>query len=102
MTDIAVDNGLVTDYTSMIVLRDERFDELGITRFNRARINKEQLARQERAVQGVRNNRVDQNQPMYTQPRSNHGNGGGAFGPWLLILLFPLMARHLVAARRAP
>ena len=51
--------GLVTDYTSMIVLREERFQELGIKRLNRSRVENEQLARQERWLQGVRNNRVD-------------------------------------------
>jgi Ca-activated chloride channel family protein len=94
ITDVAVENGLVTDYTSMIVLREERFKELGINRFNKKRVEKEQLARQERAVQGVRNNRVDQQQPMYSNPRPNHSNGGGAFGPWMLLLLLPLLMRH--------
>jgi len=94
ITDVAVENGLVTDYTSMIVLREERFQELGINRFNRKRVEKEQLARRERAVQGVRNNRVDQNQPMYSNPRPSHSNGGGAFGPWMLLLLIPLLMQH--------
>ena len=93
ITDVAVENGLVTDYTSMIVLREERFQELGINRFNKKRVEKEQLARQERAVQGVRNNRVDQSQPMYSNPPS-HSNGGGAFGPWMLLLLIPLLMQH--------
>ena len=101
LTDIAVENGLVTDYTSMIVLREERFDELGISRLNRSRIQKEQLARQERAVQGVRDNRVDQAQPMYAQPRANHGNGGGALGPFALLLLLPLLVRRLLADSRS-
>ena len=89
--DVAIENGLVTDYTSMIVLREERYKELGINRFNRARVENEQLARQERAVQGIRDNRVDSNQPMYSEPRANHTNGGGAFGPWMLLLLLPLL-----------
>ena len=99
ITDLAVENGLVTDYTSMIVLREERFDELGINRLNRARVEQEQLARQERAVQAVRNNRVDQNQPMYSGSRASHGNGSGAFGPWMLLLLLPLLAHRLAASR---
>ena len=101
ITDVAVENGLVTDYTSMIVLREERFKELGIKRFNKKRVEKEQLARQERAVQGVRNNRVDQKQPMYTNPRPNHSNGGGAFGPWMLLLLLPLLMQHF-RTRKCP
>jgi len=95
IVDVAVENGLVTDYTSMIVLREERYQELGINRFNRSRVENELLARQERAIQGVRDNRVDRNQPMYSSPRTSHGNGGGAFGPWMLLLLLPLLIHHL-------
>jgi Ca-activated chloride channel family protein len=101
ITDLAVENGLVTDYTSMIVLREERFDELGVNRFNRARVEKEQLARQARAVQGIRENRVDHAQPMYSKPRAGHGNGGGAFGPWMLLLLLPLLVNHLRAGKQS-
>lgn len=95
ITDIAIENGLVTDYTSMIVLREERFQELGINRFNRSRVENEQLARQERMVQGTRNNRVDTQQPMYSESRANHGNGGGAFDPWMMFFLLPLLLLHL-------
>ena len=101
ITDLAVENGLVTDYTSMIVLREERFDELGIKRLNRDRVEKELLARQERAVQGIRDNRVDQNQPMYSSQRASHSNGGGAFGPWMLLLLLPLLA-HRFRTQKLP
>ncbi|MBT8055194.1 MAG: VWA domain-containing protein [Xanthomonadales bacterium] len=97
ITDLAVENGLVTDYTSMIVLSEERFDDLGIKRLNKARVERELLARQERALQGVRDNRVDQNQPMYSNNRASHSNGGGAFGPWMLLLLLPLLVRHFRA-----
>lgn len=95
ITDLAVENSLVTDYTSMIVMREERYRELGIDRLNRSRVEKEQLARQERKVQGVRNNRVDTQQPMYTKKRTSHGNGGGAFDIWMLMLLLPLTLLHL-------
>lgn len=93
--NVAVENGLVTDYTSMIVLREQRFEELGINRFNKKRVEKEQLARQSRAVRGLRDNRVDSNQPMYSNNRASHSNGGGAFGPWMLLLLFPLLMLHI-------
>jgi Ca-activated chloride channel family protein len=101
ITDLAVENGLVTDYTSMIVLREERFDELGIKRLNRDRVEKELLARQERAVQGIRDSRVDHNQPMYSSQRASHSNGGGAFGPWTLLLLLPLLA-HRFRTQKLP
>jgi Ca-activated chloride channel family protein len=95
ITDVAIEYGLVTDYTSMIVMREERFQELGIKRLNRSRVEREQLARQERMTQGVRNNRVDSKQPMYTEQRSSHGNGGGAFDHLMLLLLLPLVFVHL-------
>ncbi len=95
ITDIAVENSLVTDYTSMIVLREERYQELGIDRLNRSRVEKEQLARQERLAQGARNNRVDTQKPMYAEQRASHGNGGGAFDIWMLLLLLPLIFMHL-------
>lgn len=100
ITDVAIESGLVTDYTSMIVLREERYSDLGINRFNRNSVENEQLARQERAIQGVRDNRVDYKQPMYSKPRASHGNGGGAFGPWILLLLVPLMMQHLRTRKR--
>ena len=95
ITDLAIDYGLVTDYTSMIVLREERFEELGIKRLNKTRVENEQLARQERMLQGVRNNRVDTQQPMSASPRASHGNGGGAFDPLMLLILLPLTLLHL-------
>ena len=100
IVDIAMENSLVTDYTSMIVLPEERYQELGINRLNKRRIAKEQLARQERALQGVRDNRVDHQQPMYSNPRAGHANGGGALGPWMLLLLIPLLLQHLKTSRR--
>lgn len=100
ITDLAVDHGLVTDYTSMIVLQEERYEEYGIKRFNLKRVEKEQLARQQRAVQSVHDNRVDQGQPMYAADRANHSNGGGAIGPWMLLILLPLIGRRLIVARR--
>lgn len=100
ITDIAVENGLVTDYTSMIVLREERFQELGIKRLNRSRVENEQMARQERLLKGVRNNRVDTSQPMYAEQRASHGNGGGAFDPLMLLFLLPLLLLHLRTRHR--
>jgi Ca-activated chloride channel family protein len=98
IVDVAVENGLVTDYTSMIVLREERYKELGINRLNRTRVLNEQLARQKRAVGGLRDTRVDQHQPMYQKPRASHGSG--AFDPLLLLLLLPLMMQHHRARKR--
>lgn len=84
ITDVALEYGLVTDYTSMIVVEDAVFQQLGIARNNQSRVLNEQVAREQRTQQAVLNNRVDQSQPMFTQPRS--GIGGGAVSPWVIVI----------------
>ncbi|MEW8025233.1 MAG: VIT and VWA domain-containing protein [Candidatus Thiodiazotropha sp.] len=91
--DVAKEFSLVTDYTSMVVLREEQFQHYGVERRNQVRVAKEQAARQQRSTAPIVDNRVDKQQPMYSTPRaypSSGSSGGGAFGPWLLLLLVPL------------
>jgi Ca-activated chloride channel family protein len=93
IVDLAEEYSLVTDYTSMVVVREEQFRYHGIERRNQARVAKEQAAREQRSATPVVDNRVDQKQPMYSEPRaypSSGRSGGGALGPWLLLLLIPL------------
>ena len=85
--DIAVENSLVTDYTSMIVMRDEQFEAHGIERKNKARVAKEQKAKTQRAAAPVKSRRVDNSQPAFKSNRSSHGGGGGAFNPLMLLPL---------------
>ena len=98
ITDLAVEFGLVTNYTSMIVLREEVFAAQGIKRSNRDRVAAEQTAREARATQQPQSRRVDQHQPMYGKKRPSTGgggSGGGAFGlPMLLALLGTLIFRR--------
>lgn len=88
-TDLALEHGLVTDYTSMIVLREEQFAARNIQRNNQARVVREQAARQQRAKLGAISHRVDAQQPMYTSNRASH-SGGGSFDPWVLMVLLLL------------
>ncbi|MEJ2591947.1 MAG: VIT and VWA domain-containing protein [Candidatus Thiodiazotropha sp.] len=93
VVDLGVEYGLVTDYTSMVVMRDEMFDQRGIQRSNRQRIAIEETARQQRASQAPVSRRVDSQQPMYTSPRPHFGgggHGGGALDAGWLLLLLPL------------
>lgn len=90
VTDLAIEHGLVTDYTSMIVVRDEVFDALGIKRQNKERLVKEHQAQQARAQQTPVSHRVDIHQPMFNTNRASHG-GGGAMDLWMLLLLIPLI-----------
>lgn len=86
VTDLAIEHGLVTDYTSMVVVRDEVFDSLGIKRQNKQRLETEKQAQQQRASQVATSNRVDSQQPMFNSSRPSH-TGGGSFDTWFLIIL---------------
>ena len=90
ITDLAVEYGLVTPYTSMIVVREEVFAQLGIDRRNEQRVAMEDAARQQRAAQPVQSRRVDKAAPMYASAAPRHGGGGngsGAIDPAMLLLI---------------
>ncbi len=93
VTELGVAYGLVTDYTSMVVVRDEVFEQRGIKRSNRDRLAIEEAARQQRASQPAPSRRVDTQQPMYSsnRPHFGGGHGGGALDGWSLLLLLPLV-----------
>lgn len=99
-TDLALEYSLVTDYTSMVVLREEQFQARGIERRNQQRLANEQTAQQQRAQRPVVSRRVDTRQPLYTQPRASHSRGGGAMDPWSLLLLLPLLVISTLRTRR--
>ena len=88
----AIEYGLVTDFTSMIVMSDEQFEANGIKRTNRERRETEQRAQANRASSPVRQNQVDQSSPAFPQNRPNYsgGGGGGAINPLTILMLFPL------------
>ena len=94
IVDLAMEYGLVTNYTSMIVVREEVFQQLGIERKNAARVANEQQAQEQRKNAPVRDHRRDTQQPAFQGPRANprNGGGGGAAGPWMLLIAFLLMA----------
>jgi Ca-activated chloride channel family protein len=93
IVDIASEYGLVTDYTSMIVVREEAFKQHNIGRSNKLRVEKEHLARQQRKAAPVRDNRQASQQPAFKKPRARpSGGGGGSTGPWFLLFMLPLLA----------
>lgn len=94
ITDLAIDYGLVTNYTSLIVMRDEQFVHHNIERNNKKRISNEHQQRQLRSKSHVNNNRVDTQQPMYKSNSANHsGGGGGSFGYIIVLLCASLYIR---------
>jgi Ca-activated chloride channel family protein len=90
ITDLGVQYGLVTDYTAMVVVRNEVFEAHGIQRSNQARRATEELAQLQRAQRPAVSRRVDSQQPMYSSNRAGH-NGSGALDGWTLLLLLPLL-----------
>lgn len=97
-TDIALEYSLVTDHTSMVVLREEQFAARNIQRNNQQRVAIEQAAQQQRAQSTPVSRRVDTPKPMYTTPRPSHssGGGGGAIDGFILVLLALLVVPHLL------
>ena len=73
--DISKEFGIVSPYTSMITLREERFAELGIDRTNKQRLATEQTAQVKRAAQPVKSTRVDTSKPMFSAPQPNYSSG---------------------------
>jgi Ca-activated chloride channel family protein len=94
ITDIATEYSLVTDYTSMVVVRDEVFESLGIKRENKKRLQTEQAAQQNRSTQPVASQRADTQQPMFNSNRPSHSSGSGAMDAWLLLLILPALLRR--------
>jgi Ca-activated chloride channel family protein len=92
IVDLATAHGLVTDYTSMLVVRDEVFERLGIERSNRTRVATEHAAQAQRAKRPAVARRVDAAQPMYSAPRASYsgGSGGGSLDLLVLLMLLPL------------
>lgn len=89
----AIEYGLVTDFTSMIVMSDEQFEANGIKRTNRDRRLKEQGAKTQRANAPVAQRQVDRNKPVFPHKRPNYsgGGGGGAINPLTLVMFLPLL-----------
>lgn len=86
---IAVEYGLVTNYTSLLVVEESVFETLSIDQKNKKRIEKEHQAQQQKSQKAVQDNRADKQQPMFKTPSPSIGGGsGGAMHPlWLLLLL---------------
>ena len=94
VVDLGVQYGLVTDYTSMLVVRDEVFQRHGIERHNRERVATEYAAQKQRSRRPAQSRRADGNKPMFPGFRSGLG-GGGSLDFWYLLLLLPLLAMRL-------
>jgi Ca-activated chloride channel family protein len=107
VTDLAVSNGLVTPYTSMLVLQEDVFAARNIERQNKVRLAVEETAREERRKQPIQQTRVDANrpafngnQPTYSSPKSGGGKGSGAINLPALLLILAAFAAVMLRQRR--
>ncbi|WOX04615.1 VIT and vWA domain-containing protein [Microbulbifer pacificus] len=91
IVDLAVEHGLVTPYTSMVVVEEQVFEQQGIARNNKARVERERTARENRAVAPVQDNRQDSAQPAFNGNRAYPRSSGGSTGPVMILLLFTLI-----------
>ncbi|MGA1871185.1 MAG: VIT domain-containing protein [bacterium] len=76
VVELGTTYSLVTDYTSMLVIRDEEIEDLGIQRLNAQRVYNERQAQAGRAQAPVKNYRVDKKDGMFHgSPAPNIGSG---------------------------
>lgn len=95
VVDLAKQYGLVTPYTSMLVLEESQFQQYGIERKNKERIEKEQSAQKARSAKGIQSHNQASSHPVLSQPRSNLSGGSGAIdGRWALLLGIVLLSRR--------
>ena len=95
VVDLAKQYGLVTPYTSMLVLEESQFKQYAIERTNKKRIEKELLAREARSTKGIQNHNQAASHPVLSQPRSNLSGGSGAIDArWALLLMLVLFSRR--------
>ncbi|MGX1926693.1 VIT and vWA domain-containing protein [Vibrio sp. NH-7] len=103
--DIALEYGLLTDYTSLLVVEEEMFQQLGMERKNQARVLKEQSAREVKKNNPVKPTRADKNQPTFNQPTPSYsgggsGGGGGSMNLAVLLSMILLVAGRGVIAKK--
>ena len=101
ITSTAIEYGLLTPFTSMVVVRDDVFANLGIDRNNAKRVEEEQVARQTRqqsAPQAATTQIAGAPRAHVSNNPGGGGGGSGAAGP----LLIGLMAFLRGILRRKP
>ena len=76
LEQLALEYGLLTDYTSLLVVEEDVFTEHAIDRTNKQRVVKEQKARTVRQDRAPKSTRADAQQPAFNTPAPSHSGGG--------------------------
>ncbi|WP_420335175.1 VIT and vWA domain-containing protein [Roseibium sp.] len=92
IVDTSKEYGILSPYTSMLIVEEARFEELAIDQTNKKRLATEQAARQQRKANPVKSTRVDTNKPMFKGNQPSHSGGGGSGSLGILGLLLALSA----------
>ncbi|MEM9631517.1 MAG: VIT and VWA domain-containing protein [Pseudomonadota bacterium] len=92
IVDTSKEYGILSPYTSMLIVQEARFEELAIDQTNKKRLATEQAAQQERKAKTVQSTRVDTNKPMFKGNQPSHSGGGGSGSLGILGLLLALSA----------
>ncbi len=98
VADLGTEYSLVTDYTSMLVIREDEMENQGIQRRNAQRVSRERQAQQVRASQPVRNHTTSQKKggSMFNNAPAPSIAGSGPVGFLLLGLAAWLRKRKRV------
>ncbi len=94
VVDLAKTYGLVTPYTSMLVLEQSQFQRYGIEQKNAVRIEQEVNAQTKRKDQGIQNHQQASSHSALSGSRSSLGSGGSADWKWLVLLAMGLYSRR--------
>ncbi len=93
IADLGLEYGLVTNETSMVVLREEVFAERGIERRNAKRRELERAAQQQRGTAAPVVRRADSAQPMFRGNSADVGSGSTDLPGLLLVLIAAAVLR---------
>lgn len=89
--ELGTEYSIVTDYTSMVVVEEEVFNQLGIDRKNKRRTEIEKNAKNNRLSNPVSRTRVDKGRPMFSGLRPTIRGGAGAVDPVSAMIFSPLL-----------
>lgn len=94
VADLGVDYSLVTDYTSMLVVRDDVLENEGVVKRNADRVQRERMAQANRAAAPAKSYQADPGSGGMFGGNPSPGIGSGPVGPLFIGVLIWLQRRR--------